>query len=211
MNPWQDDPAIADQQREFIAHQLAERPWPVHFTALADAIRALVVHGNEAPRILEVGCGVGHGSVILDAAIGFPSRSGYYAGIDISERAIAIARELYPDCMWYCVDAKTLPTFDKRDIVIDGSCVLHIEDWRAHLEALCGVSKDAVILHRLPVLVDLPITLGGKTQGYGHDFKSWLFSLEEVVVKMYANGFGHIETRKADGDSYTLTFRRVDR
>ncbi len=203
MNPWL-DPEVTLQQAKLVAHQLAEKPVPVHFTTFVDALRAL-----DFGTVLEVGCGVGHGSALAEIA---GIRSGSYSGIDISERAIAIARELYPDCMWYCVDAKTLPTFDKRDIVIDGSCVLHIEDWRSHLAALCGVSKDAVILHRLPIHVDgQPTTTATTTQGYGQTFPAWRFAGGEVADEMRKHGFEMTEARMAHGDSATLTFRRVDR
>lgn len=214
MNPWT-DAAIAEEMAQNVQRQLAEVPWPVHFTAYSDAVRAM---SNERDgqgekiwkSVLEIGCGTGHGVAILKSA-----RVDYdgFSGIDINEHAISVARQLYRDCLWYCADASTLATFEKRDIVIDGSLVLHVDDWRTHLAALCAVSKDAVILHRLPIHVGNQNAPTGvmETHGYGRTFKAWRFDAAQVQGEMAKHGFRSTEARMAHGDSATITFRRVER
>ena len=201
-NPWL-DPKIAEQQRELVDRQLAERPWPMHFTVYADAVRA-VIDSTAAGcwHVVEVGCGTGHGVEILSRS---NSSGDSFAGIDISPRAIDLARKRNPLAVWIVDDAPV-----SGDIIIDGSCVLHVDDWRAHLAALCAASRDAVILHRLPVS-PRAATFKAETRGYGHVFPAWSFSFPEVVGVMASHGFEHTETRKADGDSLTLTFRKRNR
>ncbi len=206
MNPWLEE-NVTRQQAELVAHQLAEKPWPVHFTAIADAVRS-VWAGK--PTVLEVGCGVGQTAEILDVS-GRPLYPGTFAGLDISPHAIAWARKAYPHCLWFNVGADMLPTLERRDIVIDGSCVLHVNDWRAHLEALCAASNSIVILHRLPIHVDgRPITMATETHGYGQTFPAWRFAGNEVQDEMRRHGYDMTEARMAHGDSATLTFRKVE-
>lgn len=211
MNPWQSS-EIAAQMRANVDRQLAERPWPVHFRAYSDAVSSATLR-SLSPSILEVGSGVGHGHEILGHAL---LGTWKFTGLDISEPAIAMARERYPDAQWYAADAATLPTFEKRDVVVDGSCVLHIEDWRAHLGCLCGAARDAVILHRIPIVSTTLVyvvaeTRRSQTRGYGQVFDAWEFALSDVTAEMSKHGFAHTETRKADGESLTLTFRKAGR
>jgi len=225
MNPWC-SPDIAQQMRANVDRQLAEVPWPVHFTAYADAAWTA-----SYISVLEVGCGVGHGYEILERRDD-DRDARRFTGLDISEHAIALARERYPDAHWEVGTVDVLPAFGVTyDVVIDGSCVLHVEAWREHLAALCAASRDAVILHRIPMQSEMykdlpsdarpygpnvsaerdrcaktePIT----TSGYGCTFQAWRFAVGEVRTEMSRHGFRHTETRKADGDSLTLTFRKA--
>jgi len=210
MNHWKDDPEIARQQLELVTRQLAEKPWPTHFRVYADAV--LNAGGNSwPPSVIEIGAGVGHGFEILKRGGRGVLFHPWFTGIDISEHAIALARERYQNAQWHATDASTLPTFERRDIVVDGSCVLHVDAWQAHLGYLCGASRDAVILHRIPITPNLGHTRRWTTSGYGHEFPSWEFNLSDVTGEMLKHGFEHTETRKADGDSLTLTFRKVAR
>ncbi len=200
--------------RANVDRQLAEVPPPVHFTVLADAVRA-VEATNHAPAVLEVGCGVGHSIEILDRAhTGVSMHDGRFKGLDISDEAIRLAKERYPECQWFVGCAADALKTELVDIVLDSSCVLHVEDWRTHLAALCAASRDAVILHRIPAFEPGVLVSGNQrriTRGYGREFQSWLFDLSEVRGEMTKHGFRHTETRKADGDSLTLTFRKAGR
>ena len=206
-SPWA-DPAIARAMRENVDRQLAEVPWPVHFRAFADAVMS-VGYGRLRGRVLEIGCGVGHGVAILDRA-GIPYDE--YSGVDLNRDAVAIASERYPNATFAEAEfgayiAATV--VNDYDVVVDGSCVLHVEDWRAHLGYLCGASRDAVILHRLPIHFDERATTSPtSTTGYGHEFPAWRFALHEVQDEMHKLGFSNTEARRADGDSLTLTFRK---
>lgn len=194
------DPSIARQQRDLVDAQIDRKPedWPAHFQAIANAIRETQCPGS----ILEIGCGVGHGREILDRA-GVDYRS--YTGADISEEAIAIARQRYPESDWVVLD-RTAWFDGPRDIVIDGSCMLHIEDWREHVAKLCKFSRRWVVLHRVPI-VDGD-THRNTTTGYGHVFDAWMFSGQDVIDEMAKHGFGWVGDLPADGHARTLTFAK---
>lgn len=200
-NPWL-SADIAQQMRENVDRQLKERPWPIHFTVYADAVSSALdsIDKSRHVSVSENGCGVGHGAAIL------ASRNVLidgFTGIDVNPGAIEIARELYPGCKWIVSGNN----YVGAEICVDGSCVLHVDDWRAHLKALCAAARDALILHRIPIISNHAPTRRSSTFGYGREFPSWEFSLGDVVREMTSHGFTHTETRKADGDSLTLTFR----
>ncbi len=201
-NPWL-DPSVARQQRELADKQIDQWSGDVHsvphFTALAEAVQATQCPGT----ILEVGCGIGHGREILDRA-GIKYHA--YTGVDISPAAIALAKERYPESHWNVTDGEAMPPNNSRDIVIDGSTVLHVADWPKHLAAICAVSRRWVILHRVPTTNGE--TRSEPTKGYGHEFPAWRFGAAELLTEMKRNGFEHTGSLIADGDSETMTFAR---
>jgi SAM-dependent methyltransferase len=104
-------------------HQLEERHW--WFAGRRDAVRRLI-HGLQVPLkadILEIGCSAGPLQQIL-AADGYTSLT----GIDISERAIALARERdIPNVS--VMDGAHLDFPDASfDLVLASDVLEHIED-----------------------------------------------------------------------------------
>lgn len=210
-NPWT-RPEVAEQQRALVDEQLKRWnrwiyeqsvtcPYP-HFDALIDAVRSTQCPGE----ILEVGCGSGYGREILDRA-GVSYRQ--YAGIDINDRALEIARERYPESEWFHPEKLALAQI--ADIVIDGSCVLHVDDWRSHLRDLCEASRRWVILHRLPISGvngGSEETYRTATHAYGQTFPAWSFGASDIVDEMERHGFVPVSNRNADGGSMTWTFAR---
>lgn len=198
MNPWL-SPEIAQQQRALVDQQLAAKPWPPHFLALAEAVRATQCPGG----LLLIGCGVGHEREVLDRA-GVEYRS--FSGVDISPTAIAVAKERYPESKWSTAGGQKAPeSMPCADVVIDGSCVLHVEDWRAHLAALCRASRRWVILHRVPLSSQTQIA---QTHGYGHVFPARVFNGNDIHAEMEKHGFVQMAALGADGDSHTLTYAK---
>src|SRR6185503_125820 len=162
---WNDE-RIAREQRALVDRQLSAWQAVPHFTAFAAAVRSTECPGS----LLEVGCGTGHGRDILRLA---KVEVKSYAGIDVSVPAIDICKRAYPEDAWTAgrLDDRVVP-LRSEDIVIDGSCLLHVEDWKGHLERLCGISRRWVILHRVPLSVD---THRWTTSGYGKTFDAWAF------------------------------------
>jgi len=199
-NPWK-DPSVAQQQRALVDHQLAEKPWPPHFTALAEAVRATQCPGE----ILEVGCASGYGREILDRA-GIEYRR--FDGIDISPEAIRIANERYPESQWIAGEFGAATVMEKpvADVVVDGCALMHVDDWRAHITALCKASRRWVVLHRVPCGDDETQRI--HTQGYGQTFPAWFFDREDIAATMQASGFQLVSSIAADGESRTLTFAK---
>lgn len=199
-NPWADDPDIAVQQRALFDQQLAQEPWPIHFASYASAIMSTGCRGS----LLEIGCGPGGGKDILDK-VGW--HMALYGGVDISDSAIRIAHERHPTSFWENTTA--WPMFN-ADVAVDGSVLLHVDDWRQHLEMLCDVGKKFVILHRIPAHEHATVTTMSSTKGYGHEFPAWSFALSEVVAVMESHGFDKVDSWPADGDSSTINFKRRD-
>ena len=196
MSNW-NDAEVARQQRALVDQQLEQDPWPMHFTALTEAVRATRCPGT----ILEVGCASGYGKEILDrAGVAFAK----YIGADISEPALAIARERHPDAEWVNPDT-TLLVGRRADVVIDGCALMHVDDWRAHLASLCAASGRWVILHRVPIRDGTRRTT---TSGYGKTFPAWEFGAADVCNAMERLGFQACGSTPADGDSVTFTFAK---
>jgi SAM-dependent methyltransferase len=202
MNPWLDT-EIARQQRNLADRQLAQSPWPPHFTALVSAVRGT---GNDGDVLL-IGSGPGHEREVLDRA-GVEYRR--LAGIDISPEAIRLARERYPESNWI-VEAEgngsvlgSNAIARSADIVCDTACVMHVDDWRAHLGALCRASRRWVVLHRVPISA---VTERTETKGYGQTFPAWSFARRDLDDEMNRNGCSMVwKEFKADGDAVTLVY-----
>ncbi len=197
--PWQSDD-VAQLQRALVDKQLAIWQAQPHFRAFVDAVRATQCPGS----VLEVGCGSGHGMELLRAG---GVEFGSYTGIDLSEAAIKIARKRLPAGEWIdmSLPKNTWPMFD---VVVDGSCLLHVEDWRAHIRSLCRTSRRWVILHRVPVTDG--DTRRSDTSGYGQTFPAWRFNMFDIQEAMRSLGFGDLTgLMAADGDSWTMTFAKA--
>lgn len=199
-SPWTDE-RVAVEQRALVDRQLAE--WHAggsmpHFTALRDAVALTNCPGS----IMELGCASGYSLEIIPEEY-----RQNFAGADISRKAICIAEERYPSGNWFVADATIGGTAatPSHDIVIDGSCLLHIDDWKAHLRSLCAMSRRWVILHRAPIAIDTHRTT---TSGYGQTFPAWNFSAGDIEEEMMAAGFEHVKTLAADGGNSTMVFAR---
>lgn len=181
-SPW-DDENVAREQRALVDRQLQAKPWPKHFQVYVEAIALTQCPGD----ILEVGCGVGHGREILDRA---GLRYRHYDGVDISGPAIRIARERYPESIWGQSSASSGRT---RDIVTDGSCLLHVDDPVAHIGELCATSRRWVLLHRVPANPGDTDPARHETLGYGKTFPAWHFSDGWLHTEMARHGFEPVQ------------------
>lgn len=204
-NPWLSQ-EVAIAQRSLVDRQLQSDPWPQHFRALADAVLATGCPGV----ITEIGCGSGYGREVLDRA-GVPYRS--YSGVDINPTAIDLAKERYPESEWWLdgspEDGRGWPL--KADVLIDGSCVLHVEKWREHLAALCRASRRWVILHRIPLATGMQHGTGAwkkPTHGYGREFDAWEFGSNDLQAEMQEHGFELQAAPLRADNSWTFTFVR---
>ncbi|WP_226011291.1 class I SAM-dependent methyltransferase [Halomicrobium salinisoli] len=81
-------------------------------------------------RVLDLGCGTGHLTADLAAAVG----DGEVVGIDRSAEMVAAARENYPDLRFECVDATEYETDEPFDAVFSNAALHWIADQRAVAE-----------------------------------------------------------------------------
>lgn len=94
-------------------------------------------------KVLDVGCGMG-----FTAAACKPDSS-YYTGMDISEEAIKMARELFGASEFHILDAtkEPLPFNDNSfDTVLCSELVEHVEDYGFLLKEIRRVAKRDIVL-----------------------------------------------------------------
>lgn len=84
----------------------------------------------EEPKICDFGCGAGWLTGIL-------SNFGATLGVDLSPRAIELARVLYPKAMFICADGTNwTPETDRFDVVVSQEVIEHIDDKLAYLATI---------------------------------------------------------------------------
>ena len=105
-----------------------------------DLASFLRFHIPEGQSVLEIGCSTGW---LLNEM-----RPGRGVGLDISPKAIEIARETYPDLEFIVGDAQDLPLDETFDYVILSNVVGHVEDI---YQAFCELRR--VVTPRTRVLI----------------------------------------------------------
>ena len=197
-NPWNDE-SVARQQLALAESQLAQpvSEWPVHFKALVEAVKSTQCPGS----LIEVGCASAYNLDALEKG-GVELRR--YNGIDISMPAVHLAGERHPENEIFVSTADKLPD-NAHDVVLDGSTLLHVDNWLGHLKALCWAARRWVILHRAPLS---NVTHSTETHGYGKTFPAWNFAVGDIDGAMLMNGFERTARFPADGHSETLVYAR---
>lgn len=155
------------------------------FDSLADLLGMTKPHTD---RILEVGCSSGYYSQVMRQI----RRSIRYVGIDYSFGFCELGRTRFHANSLVCGNALRLP-FRDRDfpIVMSGSVLLHIKEWRRALEETMRLSSEYVILHRTPVIDAKTQTITKKA--YGLRMVEWAFRETDLIEVCAAGGFslGH--------------------
>lgn len=142
--------------------------------ALCEALASL----DDLPSTLvEVGCGGGYNSEIINAR--FPSLS--YEGIDISAAMIAVARAHYPQRSFVEASAYDLPLSEGEfDVVLDGVALIHMPNWQSALSEYARVARNWVILHGLTLTENSSTTKFAK-YAYGQPAVELVFNRAELL------------------------------
>ena len=100
--------------------------------------------GYTPNRILDIGCGTGY---FLERIREIYPKAEYY-GIDVSQSAIRIASEKYPDTKFLIADAEKALNFPEGffDVIISGENIEHVKDVDTYLTNINQVIKDDAIL-----------------------------------------------------------------
>ena len=156
------------------------------FDSISEFIKFTKPHSD---RILEVGCSSGYYSQVIKHMR--PSMR--YVGIDYSFDFCELGRTRFESNGLVCGNALQLP-FRDRDfpIVMSGSVLLHIRDWKAALVETLRLSSEYVILHRTPVLDARTRTVTKKA--YGQRMVEWAFQETDLVEECMADGFSLVHT-----------------
>lgn len=151
---WKDQD-LPVKQRELVDRQLTEyrRGTSIdNFDVMVRALKGLSGGSTPVP-VLEVGCSSGYYSEVFEIA-GFGVA---YTGCDYSDAFIALARQRYPHLQFDVQDATTLNYADNAfEVVISGSCLLHIPEYEAAVAEAARVSSLYAIFHRTPVVLGQP-------------------------------------------------------
>jgi SAM-dependent methyltransferase len=116
------------------------------FLALADAVQST---GLNDPLIVEVGCGSGWNSEVLSKMLPLPVR---YIGSDYSFGMTAFGRNHYPTTPFLVCDAARLPFGNAScDILLSGTVLLHLFDYRKAIEESRRVARRFVVFHTVTV------------------------------------------------------------
>jgi SAM-dependent methyltransferase len=144
------------------------------FSALIEAVR--LCH-RENPFVLEVGCGSGWNGEVLQRNLGGPLR---YVGLDYSAAMAGVGQREYPGTRFIVGDAAALPLADRCcDIVLLGTVLMHLLDYRAAIAEARRVAGAWVILHTVPVLQQRKTTLMKKL-AYGQPTAEVIFNESEL-------------------------------
>lgn len=151
--------------------------------ALFSAVDAMP---RDASTILEVGCGGGYNSELIQ----FRSPRLQYTGVDIAASMIELARQYYPDGNFAEASAYSLP-FETQsyDIVLDGVALIHMTEWRTALREYARVARGTVVLHGLTLAEAVPTTVFAKF-AYGQPSREFVFNRIELLTELTQLGFG---------------------
>lgn len=148
-NAWQ-DPSLPGRQYELAAQKELEtyrhgKP-SAPFDALVRCLRSLML--GPIVRVLDVGASAGYyGEVMRIAGYDFK-----YTACDYSPAFQRMAEALYPGIDFDICDARNLPYRDGfYDIVLNGACIMHIQNFRKVIQESARVASRYVIFHRTPI------------------------------------------------------------
>jgi ubiquinone/menaquinone biosynthesis C-methylase UbiE len=176
LNGWQ-DAAVAERQHQAfmpLLQELRSGHPRLDFVVAAQAVSASKLTN---PLLVEVGCGSGYYSEALPSLLARPIT---YLGVDYSECMTGLARRLYPAVPFVTADACRLP-FEENccDILLSGTSLMHIADYRTAIAESVRVSRSWCIFHTVPVMSERPTTLLTK-EAYGEEVIEVIFNRSEM-------------------------------
>ncbi len=127
------------------------------------AAEAVAASGIHNPTVLEIGCGSGYYSEVLQKLAG-PLR---YVGLDLSAAMIALARLSYPSVTFLLGDGTALPIASSAvDVALSGTSLMHIADYRAAIAETARVARSWCVFHSVTVTEERATTRLSK-RAYG--------------------------------------------
>jgi ubiquinone/menaquinone biosynthesis C-methylase UbiE len=160
---WQNNKLPERQWRAFtpILEEMRSGKYREDFIALAEAVKST---GLENPLLVEVGCGSGWNSEVLERLLDYPVR---YVGTDYSYGMVRLGRSHYPQTPFAVCDATRLPLPDAScDILLSGTVLLHLFDYEKAIEESRRVARKFVVFHTVTVHANR-VTTVLKKRAYG--------------------------------------------
>lgn len=124
-------PATISQQRDFYDARWTAKTFAnrLQLDRTVAILSGLQQTGLKQPKILDVGCGTGWLTTILN-------RFGPTTGIELSPAAIEAAAHKFPDVRFLAGDVSTAIPGDGFDVVVSHEVLEHMADQPAHVAAL---------------------------------------------------------------------------
>ncbi len=142
------DAEIPALQGRVVTHQLEELRHGRVDPVFQSLLRSLVKIHLPSFSFLDAACASGYYSEVLE----LDGRSIEYVGSDYSPHQIDAARKRYPDLKFEVQDL-TETTFAERqfDVVMAAGVLEHMPSYEKAIDELARISRQYVILHRLPL------------------------------------------------------------
>jgi SAM-dependent methyltransferase len=183
---------VPARQRHLVEDQLAgfRRGARVDvFDVMVKALRDLP-ETTEGMSVLEIGCSSGYYAEVLRIA-GIDLT---YTGCDYSAAFVSLAREKYPHLRFDVEDATVLRYADSAfDIVVSGSCLLHIPEYAQAVAETARVARRYAIFHRTPVVLGQPEKRFRKS-AYGVEMVEIHFNEPQFLLLLAQHGLALIAT-----------------
>lgn len=175
---WQSN-ILPARQRELVDRQLAEyrqgKAIDV-FDVMVAALKSICGQGATY-TLLEVGCSSGFYSEVLR----IKNLPFIYSGCDYSPGFIELGQKCHPGIPLSVQDATSLKFGDDAfDVVVSGSCLLHIPEFETAIAETARVAKQFAIFHRTPVVTGLPHQYFRK-QAYGVETVEIHFNEDQLL------------------------------
>lgn len=190
-NSWK-NPVIPNEQWKIVQPQLVKlkqgKDIPLFKVFCKSITTCLDFSPDVKASVLEVGCSSGYYGFVLSQR--FPKL--HYIGVDFAPEFIAFGTSKFPDLDLRVQDANSLKFPSEHfGIVVSGSVLLHLEDWKLGIKESCRVAQNYVIFHRTPV-TQAPTALFTK-KAYGVKIFEWSFNESEFIAEVRSYGFKQID------------------
>jgi SAM-dependent methyltransferase len=142
------DRGAAPEMLELVRAQLEAAETVAPFRGFRYALDAVVADAQATPplRLLDIGCGVGHYSELVDR---WYTGQVEYAGVDLSDEMLEVAAATWPGRRFSRDDVlASRVDYDEYDVLLAGALVDVLREWRPALAAVLGSAAPYVILHR---------------------------------------------------------------
>jgi SAM-dependent methyltransferase len=181
----------AQRQQQAYARLLADMRAGHPRIDLEVAAQAVRATGLVHPTLIEIGCGGGYYSEVLDTLV----EGGVdYAGVDYSSAMIDTARAAFPSRRFERGDATRLDHPDRSfDIVMNGVSLMHILDFETAIAESRRVARHFCIYSTVPVFEERPTTYLRK-HAYGAPVVEMIFNRAELFAIFDRHGLDLMRT-----------------
>lgn len=111
--------------------------WPRHQRRLQ--LCATLLEGS---NFIDIGCGLGHSTYYMSRW-----KTGNWSGLEFYERAVGMARELFPEIPFFYSEGFDLfPVCGQFDGVVCSEVIEHVADDKSLVKGLLGIAEKTLVL-----------------------------------------------------------------